>query len=262
MSWHKVLQTPARGYHIAQLYTDPDFLGRAVATFIGTGLRLGEAACIIATPLHWRAIARHLEAYVNIRQAQVRGQLAVHDAHETLATLVAGGLDRDRFRTVAANMIDAAMDAGYPRIRAFGEMVDLLRDVDLEATIQLEGLWNNVLRERNVTLLCGYSMDAFDPSIYRGLLQQVSATHSHLIPVEDYARLDDAVARAYVDLFGGGEDAGALRLAFLKHYERPAAAMPDAEAAILALREFIPASADKLLERVRRHYALGAPRSS
>jgi hypothetical protein len=45
-----------------------------------------------------------------------------------------------------------------------------------------------------------------------------------------------------------------LRRAFLAQYARPAA-MPDAQAAILAARDFVPAAAaDSLLERVRHHY--------
>ena len=89
----------------------------------------------------------------------------------------------------------------------------------------------------------------------------MSATHSDLIPVDDYARLERAVDRAYVDVFGAGEDARALQHAFLTHYRRPAT-MPEAAAAILALREFIPGTTDALLERVRRHYAFGAVRRS
>jgi hypothetical protein len=257
-SWLDLLTTPAAGQHIAQLYTQHEFLGRAVGTFIGDGLRHGDAAMVISTPLHWRVSLERLDAAgINVKYFQHRGQLRVLDAHETLAEfMVDGKPDRERFRATIGGVIDAMAAAGFTRVRAFGGMVDILRHTDLAATIRLENLWNELLRERDVALLCGYSLDAFDPSIYRGLLQQVSATHSDLIPVDDYARLERAVDRAYVDVFGGGEDARALQHAFLTHYRRPAA-MPEAEAAILALREFIPDTADALLERVRRHYALG-----
>jgi hypothetical protein len=260
-SWLDLLTTPAAGQHIAQLYTEREFLSRAVGTFIGDGLRRGDAAVVISTPLNWRASLERLEARgIDEQDFQRRGQLRVLDVRETLARcMVDGKLDRDRFRATIGGVIDAATAAGFTRVRAFGEMVDILRRTDVTATIRLEGLWNELLRERDVALLCGYSLDVFDRSIYRGLLQQVSATHSDLIPVDDYARLERAVDRAYVDVFGGGEDARALQHAFLTHYRRPAA-MPEAEAAILALREFIPDTADALLERVRRHYALGADR--
>jgi hypothetical protein len=261
--WLDLLTTPVAGQHIAQLYTQREFLGRAVGTFIGDGLRYGDAALVISTSLHRRASLERLEAHgTNVQEFQHRGQLRVLDAHETLAEfMVNGEPDRERFRARIGGVIDVMMAAGFTRVRAFGEMVDILRHTDVAATIRLENLWNELLRERDVALLCGYSLDAFDPQIYRGLLQQVSATHSDLIPVDDYARLERAVDRAYVDVFGGGEDARALQHAVLTHYRRPAA-MPEAEAAILALREFIPDTADALLERVRRHYALGADRRS
>ena len=104
-----------------------------------------------------------------------------------------------------------------------------------------------------IALLCGYGIDAFDPQAYQGLLQRVSAVHSHLVPVEDSASLDHAVECAYRDVFGAGQDAGLLRRLFLAHYPRPSA-MPDAQAAILAAHEFVPEAAAALLDRIRHHY--------
>ena len=262
-SWLELLSAPSPGQHIAQLYTQREFLSRAVATFVGDGLRRGDAAVVISTPLHWRVILERLQADgLNVQDFQRRGQLLVRDARTTLATcMVDGAPDRDRFRATIEDAIGETRAAGFTRVRAFSEMVDILRRTDVAATIRLEQLWNELLRDRDVALLCGYSLDAFDPHIYRGLLQQVSATHSDLIPVDDYARLERAVDRAYVDVFGAGEDARALQHAFLTHYRRPAT-MPEAAAAILALREFIPGTTDALLERVRRHYAFGAVRRS
>jgi hypothetical protein len=253
--WQTLLTTPAPGQHIAQLYTEREFLARAMGRWVADGLGQGEAVVVIATPLHWSAALRLLEADdVPVETCEQRGQLVVRDAGETLAAfMVAGTLDRTPFRAVIGGIIDGVHAAGFPRVRAFGEMVDILRRTDLAATFRLEALWNELLIERGIALLCGYSLDTFDPRIYRGLLQQVTGSHSHLIPVEDYARLERAVERAYEEVFGRGKDAGDLRRAFLEHYA-PRAAMPDAEAAILALREFVPGTADELLASVRRHY--------
>src|SRR5262249_1514273 len=119
---------------------------------------------------------------------------------------------------------------------------------------RLEELWTGFLTAHGATLLCGHTIDNFDPQSYHGALQQVSSMHSHLVPVEDYARLDRAVKVAYEEIFGAGQDASFLRRAFLTHY-RGSAAMPDSEAAILAAREFVPPlTADALLDRVRHHY--------
>jgi len=261
--WFDLLTAPSPGQHIAQLYTQREFLSRAIATFVGDGLRRGDAAVVISTPLHWRASLERLQADgLNVQNFQRRGQLLVRDARNTLATFMVDGTpDRDRFRVTIEGAIDETRAAGFTRVRIFGEMVDILRRADVAAAMRLERLWNELLRDRQVALLCGYSLDAFDPHIYHGLLQQVSATHSDLIPVDDYARLARAVDRAYADVFGGGDDAQALQHAVLTHYRR-AATMPEAEAAILALREFVPDTTDALLARVRRHYTIGDGRRS
>jgi hypothetical protein len=262
--WHEVLAAPEPGQHVAQLYTRREFLARAVARWVGDGLRRGEAVMVIGTPLHWRATLRELDASrLPVEPFERRGQLVVRDAEETLAAFMVHGMpDRVRFRDVIGSAIDEAQANGFPRLRGFGEMVDLLRRTNLTATLRLEALWNELLVERGIALLCGYSFDPFDPKVYRGVLQQVAGSHSHLIPVEDYARFDEAVDRAYEEVFGGGVDARDLRRAFLQHYARPAA-MPDAEAALMAAGELVPGTTDALLASVRDFYrgAPGAPQA-
>ena len=255
-TWQSVLSSPAPGGHIAQLYSDRRFLARGVGRWVGDGLRSGEGVAVIATPAHWNAAVREMDRHhVRVATYERRGQLIVRDAAETLAAFMVDGTpDRAKFRETIDTVLGDLQGAGFRTVRAFGEMVDILRRTDVVATFRLEALWNELLVERGIALLCGYSLDTFDRKIYRGLLQQVSGSHSHLIPVEDYARFDRAVERAYEDVFGGGEDATSLRHAFLQHYARPSA-MPDAEAAILALREFVPDTADAVIERARRHYA-------
>jgi hypothetical protein len=264
-SWQDVLATPAAGQHIAQLYTERTFLARAVGRWVGDGLRQGEAVIVIATPVHWRAALREIDArHLRVETFQRRGQLIVRDAAETLAaTMVDGRPDRHRFRTVIGGAIDDVQANGFRKVRGFGEMVDLLRRTDLTTTLKLEALWNELLIERGFTLLCAYSMDAFDPKIYGGALQRLTGCHSDLIPVEDYARLELAVDRAYQEVFGARRDSRGLRRAFLQYYARPAA-MPDAGAALMAVRELAPGAADALLARVRAHYwgAEGRARAS
>jgi hypothetical protein len=229
-----------------------------VARFVGDGLRRGDGVIVIATPLHWRAAARKLyRDAVPIDEAESVGRLVVSDAEQVLSTFMRDGLpDRERFREAIGGLIAPVRATGASRVRAFGEMVDLLRHRNLAAMTRLEQLWNELLDEHGIALLCGYSLDVFDAGNYRGLVQDVGALHSHLIPVDDYARFDRAVAHAYQEVFGGGEDADDLRRTLLAYYERPAA-MPDAEAAVLALRDLAPGTVDAVLRSARRHYAAG-----
>jgi hypothetical protein len=254
-TWESVLEAPADGQHVAQLYTEPDFLGRTVGRFAVAGLHQGEAVLLVVREIHRPVITRHLEDDgFGLDDLSRRGQLTILSATQTLAQLLVDGRpERTRFQAVIGGAVAASMAAGYPRLRAFGEMVDILRRASLAATLQLEELWTELVAARRIALLCGYSVDTFDPEVYRGLLQRVSTAHSHLVPVEDYARLDHAVESAYLEVFGAGQDAGFLRRTFIASYPRPAA-MPDAQAAILAAQEFVPEATVALLDRVRHHY--------
>jgi hypothetical protein len=183
-----------------------------------------------------------------------RRQVTVLDACETLETLCADAVpDRARFETVIGGAVEASRRAGFDRLRAFGEMMELLRQDGLEAALHLETLWNDLVAASGLTLLCGYRIDALDPQCYQGLLQRVSDVHSRLVPIEDSASLEHAVECAYLDVFGSGRDAAILRRLFLANYPRPSG-MPDAQAAILAAHEFVPEAAAALLGRIRYHY--------
>jgi hypothetical protein len=75
----------------------------------------------------------------------------------------------------------ASVSNGHPgRVRVFGEMVSQLRDTDLMATTRLEELWNEVINEHSVSLLCTYAMHNADDHIPRALLD----LHSHSIERE------------------------------------------------------------------------------
>jgi hypothetical protein len=258
-TWEEILRAPAPTQHVAQFYAKADFLVRAISQYAEQGLRRGESVMLIARAAHGRAISHRLADEGLALDALVgRGQLRILDADRTLPqVLVDGAPDPGRFQAVVGRAVASAKAAGYPTVRVFGEMVDVLRRTSEAAALRLEALWNALLVEKRIALVCGYSVDTFDPGIYDGFLQGVLAAHSHLVPVEDYARLDLAVERAYGEVFGPGRDARYLRRAFLAHYVRPSA-LPDAQAAILAARAFVPASAGILLERVRHYYQGGA----
>ncbi len=77
--------------------------------------------------------------------------------------------------------------------------------------------------------------------------------HSHLIPVEDYARLERAVADALRETVGPDE-ARVLEDRLLSGYKQPFD-MPCAQALLLALRQVLPAVADPVLQRSRKFYS-------
>ncbi len=85
------------------------------------------------------------------------------------------------------------------------------------------------------------------------LLPRLGTNHSHLIPVEDYARLERAVIDALRETVGADE-ARLLESRLLSDY-RPPFEMPRAQALLLALRQVLPTVADPVLQRSRKLYA-------
>jgi KaiC/GvpD/RAD55 family RecA-like ATPase len=232
---------------------------RSVADFAGSALAEGAAAVLIATAEHAGAFAARLAARgIDIAAAVARHQLVALDAETCLAAFLRGGApDRDAFLALVLPVLERARDAGYAQVRLFGEMVDLLWSENREGTVQLEELWNELLADHGVSLLCAYRVDNFDPDTHRGVLHRISRCHSHLIPADDYERLDRAVDRAYTDVFGVCGEPREFREIMLAH-RAPATQMPSGQAALIALRDVSPDIADEVLARARLHY--GAPR--
>jgi hypothetical protein len=161
-SWESLLRTPHPRDHVVQLYTHDDFLGRAVAHFLGGGLRDGEGFVVIATPAHIDMITDRLVGTgVNVVGATARRQLVNLDAQGCLEQFIMmdGMPDRATFLATISPVLERVRAAGYPSVRLFGEMVNLLWDQNLDATIRLEELWNEILADEGVSLLCAYRID-------------------------------------------------------------------------------------------------------
>jgi len=174
-SWQSLFRAPQPCDHIIQLYTDDTFLGRAAGQFIGIGLEHSEGAVLIATPAHAELITAALASRVDVAAARQRGQLVVLDARSCLDQfMVDGRPDPEKFFAVVDSVLDRVVQAGYGKMRLFGEMVDLLWSHNFPATLELEDLWNRVLAARRVALLCAYRIDNFDRHAHRGVLHQLS----------------------------------------------------------------------------------------
>ena len=66
-----------------------------------------------------------------------------------------------RFEDTMNPIIDRAAGSRKRRVRAYGEMVDVLWRNDQRAgAVSLEILWNQLIARRKCSLLCGYSLDA------------------------------------------------------------------------------------------------------
>jgi hypothetical protein len=256
--WHRLLADASAPDHIVQLYQDQDFLGRAVCRFAVAALANAESFVLLSTVPHWEAWRPRLEAEgVDVEAAQERGQLTVLDAEEMLSRFMRDGMpDPPTFLGLVTNLVGQAHAAGrYPRVRLWGEMVNVLWEQgNVAASMKVEELYEQYVgKKHGVATVCAFLMDNFDPDIHVDMLPKLGMYHSHLIPVEDYARLGRAVADALQEAVGA-EEARVLEDRLLSEY-RQAFDMPRAEALLLALRQVRPAVADPVLRRSGELYA-------
>ena len=256
--WDRVLVDATAPDHVVQLYQDQDFLGRAVCRFGVAALANDESFILASTLPHWNAWRPRFEAQgVDVEAAHERGQMTVIDADEFLSRFMRDGMpDPPTFLgLVEHHVAQARAGERYPRVRLWGEMVNILWERgNVAASMKLEELYDeHVGKKHGVATMCAFSMDNFDSDIQARMLPRLGTTHSHLIPVEDYARLGRAVAHALREAVGP-EEAPVLEDRLLSEY-RQAFDMPRPEALLLALRQVRPSVADAVLHRSGELYA-------
>jgi hypothetical protein len=254
--WSGLLTNAAPRDHIVQLYQDQQFLNRAVCRFAAAAIANGEGVILVPTIAHWDAFRPRLESEgVDVKAAEKRGQLTVVDADNLLPTFMRDGMpDSPVFLGLAANVISQARgDGRYPKVRWWGEMVNLLWERgDVAASMNLEDLFDHLADEQDIAIFCSFLMDNFDGDVHARMLPRLGENHSHLIPVEDYARLERAVSDALRDAVGPDESRvleGQLLSRFPGLLQ-----MPRSQALLLALRQTLPLVADDVLQRSRALY--------
>ena len=187
--------------HVVQFYTDDIALVDAIARFIGGALGAGDAAVIIATDAHRSGIVERLKAGIDAARATQQERLVMLDAKETLARFMARGLpDARLFEQAIGPTIDqvraATKDPEGVRVAAFGEMVAILwAEGNHRAAIQLEKLWNNLIKTRSFSLRCAYPMPGFGRGEYSEPFLQICGEHESVIPTEEYTHLSSGDER-------------------------------------------------------------------
>jgi hypothetical protein len=255
--WGGLLASAGPRDHIVQLYQDQEFLNRAVCRFAASAIANGEGIILVPTAAHWDAFRPRLEAEgVDTQAAQACGQLTVVDADELLPQFMRDAMpDAPVFLGLAADVIAKARDGGrYTKVRWWGEMVNVLWERgDVAASMDLEDQFDHLAHEHEIAIFCSFVMDNFNGEVHSQMLPRLGRNHSHLIPVEDYARLERAVADALRETVGADE-ARVLEDQLLSRAPSPFQ-MPRSQALLLALRETLPAVADAVLIRSRKLYS-------
>jgi hypothetical protein len=171
--------------HNVEFYETTAFLIGTIADFVVPALRGGHSAIVVATPGHLAAFATAISAERVDLQAAIReDRYQAYDAGELLSRFMVGGMpDRALFERTATQAIDRAAAAGR-NVKVYGEMVALLwADGDVDATIALEDMWNDLAATRSFSLLCGYPMQDFDDAA-RAAFKRICTQHTTVIATD------------------------------------------------------------------------------
>jgi signal transduction histidine kinase len=176
--------------HAVQFYEDEDFLLDTVVGFLRTGLEVGDRLLVVADEEHRERIRAALAPCLN-EHPLGDDALVMLDAAETLARFMVGEtLDKARFDAFLSGCLSLlTSDGKAPKIRAYGEMVNLLwRRGNPKAAIRLEELWNEVRKVHPFALLCGYALSAPLASSDAGDFASVCDNHDLVLPTERFFR--------------------------------------------------------------------------
>jgi DNA-binding NarL/FixJ family response regulator len=171
-------------HHEVGFYTgDGHFLDDATR-FIGTALKAGSAAIVIATESHRESLLPKLQMYgIDMAAVIEQRRYISFDAADTLSTIMSTGMPNPvLFLKLLGSLIATAAEAakGEPaRVAIFGECVHLLwAQGNAEAAIQIEKLGNQLANTYDVDILCGYSLSSVQGGMDSGIFQRICAEHS------------------------------------------------------------------------------------
>jgi hypothetical protein len=182
------LHAGAPGAHFVHFYESEEALTPVVAGFIADGLSAGGHAVLIASGPRLRGFAGALQS-MGVRPDDDGSlpRVVLLDAHETLERLLVGGMPSEELfeAHVAAFLSDRAKRSRV-RMRAYGEMVDILwKRGQKAAAFRLEEMWNDLGGRLHFSLLCAYAKDSFKQFVDEEGLAAVCKLHTGVTPAGD-----------------------------------------------------------------------------
>jgi signal transduction histidine kinase/ActR/RegA family two-component response regulator len=182
--------------HVVQFYDGDASLIDALTSFVATGLSIGEACLVIATPEHREDLESRLgEAGVDLDRARATGAYVALDAALTLARITVDDMPDPGRLAQVMNELLARVGPGRER-RVFGEMVGLLLTRgSIEATLRLEALWNGLRETHPFRLFCAYPISRLGDRELAGPIAEICTQHSRVVPAESFPRHGSADER-------------------------------------------------------------------
>jgi DNA-binding NarL/FixJ family response regulator len=173
--------------HTVQFYSDDGSFLDGFTRFIKSALDAGDAVIVVVTESHRNNLLQRLQAEgLNIDTAIEQGRYISLDVAETLSAFMVNDLpDPVRFLKVAGDLVGAAANGTKgerPRVAACGECAPTLwAQGKPDAAIQLEHLWDEIAKTRNVDILCGYVMKSSQREQESHTYERICAEHSAVL---------------------------------------------------------------------------------
>lgn len=186
--------------HVVHFYRSKEELATQAGSYLAEAIQSGGVAIVIASEKHQLAFERRLaEAGIDVSAARVSGAWLVVDAEEALSQFTVNDKPEvGRFDAVIGKLIRQAVGSGRP-VRAYGEMVAMLWEAGLlTAAIELEELWNELIRKEKFALLCAYPAGPTAGEQHSAAFTEVCRLHAAIVD-------EDLAADAGLDESGPGE---------------------------------------------------------
>jgi DNA-binding NarL/FixJ family response regulator len=170
--------------HEVHFYPDDASFLLGFTCSIESALRAGNVAIVIATESHRKSLLTRMQARsVDIAAAIEQGSFVLLDVAETLSAFMVNDLvDPVRFSKAADDLLGAAakaVEGEQRRVAVYGEAVSVLwAQGKADAAVQLEHLWDQVARIRDVDVLCGYVLQRAQREQDQDIYQRICAEHS------------------------------------------------------------------------------------
>jgi len=162
--------TLASHRHDVVFYSSDAVLTGAFTRFIAGALDEEKAVIVLLTDAHDESLQRRLRAsHVDIDLATREKRYVPVSINELLARVMVNGRpDPAKFEDAAQDLLgEVARDANrHAGIAACGECSSTVwANGDVEAAIQLEHLWDEIGKSRQLDILCAYPLAARDVSV-------------------------------------------------------------------------------------------------
>lgn len=173
--------------HEVQFYADDESLVVGWSRFIEAALLAGNAVIVAATKGHQRGLLEKFhESGVDLSAAIDEGRYLTLDIAETLSIFMVSGLpDPVRFKQATSSLLNAAAKAATgetARVAVCGECAPTLwMQGKVDAAIQLEHLWDEITKNYDVDVLCGYVLTNFQADHQNHVRERICAEHSAVL---------------------------------------------------------------------------------